>query len=109
MEQQSLEYAVRELTESIHEIKLNTERLVSKLEQVNSNIERLEDSVEDLHTSLSEQDRRLTILEQLVPRNLVQDVALLKQNQATVTKILWLLGGATITTLGDMLMKILGK
>jgi methyl-accepting chemotaxis protein len=109
MELKSLEYAVRELTESIHEIKLNTERLVSKLEQVNSNIERLEDSVEDLHTSLSEQDRRLTILEQMVPRNLVQDVALLKQNQATVTKILWLLGGATITTLGDMLMKVLGK
>ena len=109
MEQQSLEYAVRELTESIHEIKLNTERLVTKLEQVNSNIERLEDSVEDLHTSLSEQDRRLTILEQMVPRNLVQDVAILKQNQATVTKILWLLGGATITTLGDMVMKLLGK
>lgn len=109
MEESNLEYAVRELTESIHEIKLNTERLVAKLEQVNSNIERLEDSVEDLHTSLSEQDRRLTILEQMVPRNLVQDVAILKQNQATVTKILWLLGGATLTTLGDMLMKILGK
>ncbi len=109
MESSNLEYAVRDLTDGIHEIKLNTERLVSKLEQVNNNIERLEDSVEDLHTSLSEQDRRLTILEQMVPRNLVQDVALLKQNQATVTKILWLLGGATITTLGDMLMKILGK
>lgn len=109
MDQQSLEYAVRELTDSIHEIKLNTERLVSKLEQVNSNIERLEDSVEDLHTSLSEQDRRLTILEQLVPRNLVQDVAILKQNQSNVTKILWLLGGATITTLADMLIKLLGK
>ena len=109
MEESNLEYAVRELTESIHEIKLNTERLVTKLEQVNNNIERLEDSVEDLHTSLSEQDRRLTILEQMVPRNLVQDVAILKQNQATVTKILWLLGGATITTLGDMLMKLLGK
>lgn len=109
MEQSNLEYAVRELTESIHEIKLNTERLVAKLEQVNNNIERLEDSVEDLHTSLSEQDRRLTILEQMVPRNLVQDVAILKQNQSTVTKILWLLGGATITTLADMLMKLLGK
>jgi hypothetical protein len=109
MEQSNLEYAVRELTESIHEIKLNTERLVTKLEQVNSNIERLEDSVEDLHTSLSEQDRRLTILEQMVPRNLVQDVAILKQSQASVNKILWLLGGATITTLGDLLMKLLGK
>ena len=109
MDQQSLEYAVRELTDSIHEIKLNTERLVSKLEQVNSNIERLEDSVEDLHTSLSEQDRRLTILEQMVPRNLVQDVAILKQNQSSANRILWLLGGATVATLGDMLIKMITK
>jgi len=109
MEQSNLEYAVRELTESIHEIKLNTERLVAKLEQVNNNIERLEDSVEDLHNSLSEQDRRLTILEQMVPRNLVQDVAILKQNQSTVTKILWLLGGGTLTALGDTLLKMLQK
>lgn len=109
MDQQSLEYAVRELTEGIHEIKLNTERLVTKLEQVNDNIEKLEKSVEDLHASLSEQDRRLTILEQLVPRNLVQDVAILKQNQGTVNKILWLLGGATAATLGDLLMKTLAK
>lgn len=109
MDQQSLEYAVRELTDSIHEIKLNTERLVSKLEQVNSNIERLEDSVEDLHTSISEQDRRLTILEQMVPRNLVQDVAILKQNQSSFNRILWLLGGATVATLGDMLIKMITK
>lgn len=107
MDQQSLEYAVRELTEAIHEIKLNTERLVSKLEQVNSNIERLEDSVEDLHNSLSEQDRRLTILEQMVPRNLVQDVAILKQNQSTFTKILWLVSGGTLTALGNMFLKML--
>jgi septal ring factor EnvC (AmiA/AmiB activator) len=109
MEQTNLEYAVRDLTESIHEIKLNTERLVTKLEQVNDNIKKLERSVEDLHTSLSEQDRRLTILEQMVPRNLVQDVALLKQNQINTSKILWLLGGATLTTLGDMLIKMLTK
>jgi len=109
MDQQSLEYAVRELTDSIHEIKLNTERLVSKLEQVNSNIERLEDSVEDLHTSLSEQDRRLTILEQMVPRNLIQDVAILKQNQGNFSKLLWLIGGATATTLANMIFKLLSN
>jgi methyl-accepting chemotaxis protein len=109
MEQSNLEYAVRELTESIHEIKLNTERLVTKLEQVNDNIEKLERSVEDLHTSLSEQDRRLTKLEQLVPRNLIEDVAVLKQNQSSITKILWLLGGGTLTALGDMLLKMLQK
>ena len=107
MDKESLEYAVRELTESIHEIKLNTERLVSKLEQVNSNIERLEDSVEDLHNSLSEQDRRLTKLEQLVPRNLIEDVAILKQNQSSITKILWLVGGGTATALGNIVLKML--
>jgi septal ring factor EnvC (AmiA/AmiB activator) len=109
MEPSNLEYAVRDLTESIHEIKLNTERLVTKLEQVNDNIEKLERSVEDLHTSLSEQDRRLTKLEQLVPRNLIEDVAILKQNQSSVTKILWLLGGGTLTALGDTLLKMLQK
>jgi septal ring factor EnvC (AmiA/AmiB activator) len=109
MEPSNLEYAVRDLTESIHEIKLNTERLVTKLEQVNDNIEKLERSVEDLHTSLSEQDRRLTKLEQLVPRNLIEDVAILKQNQSSITKILWLLGGGTLTALGDMLLKMLQK
>lgn len=109
MEESNLEYAVRDLTDSIHEIKLNTERLVAKLEQVSDNIEKLEASVEDLHTSLSEQDRRLTKLEQLVPRNLIEDVAILKQNQSTVTKILWLLGGGVLTALGDMLLKALGK
>lgn len=107
MDQQSLEYAVRELTDAIHEIKLNTERLVAKLEQVNNNIERLEDSVEDLHNSLSEQDRRLTKLEQLVPRNLIEDVAILKQNQSSITKILWLVGGGTLTALGNMVLKML--
>ena len=109
MEPTNLEYAVRELTEGIHEIKLNTERLVTKLEQVNDNIEKLEKSVEDLHTSLSEQDRRLTKLEQLVPRNLIEDVAILKQNQGTITKILWLLGGGTITALADMLFNMIQK
>jgi len=109
MDQSGLEYIVRELTESIHEIKLNTERLVTKLEQVNDNIEKLEASVETLHKSLSEQDRRLTKLEQMVPRNLVEDVALLKQNQSNITKILWLLGGGTLTALGDTLLKMLQK
>jgi septal ring factor EnvC (AmiA/AmiB activator) len=109
MEESNLEYAVRELTESIHEIKLNTERLVAKLEQVNNNIERLEDSVEDLHTSLSEQDRRLTKLEQMVPRNLLEDVAILKQTQSMFTRILWLLSGATITTFANMLLKMMEK
>ena len=64
-----LHVVVRKLTEVTHDIKTNTEILVTKLEQVNDNIEKLEASVEDLHMSLSEQDRRLTVLEQMIPPN----------------------------------------
>ena len=109
MEESNLEYAVRELTESIHEIKLNTERLVTKLEQVNDNIEKLEASVEDLHMSLSEQDRRLTVLEQMIPPNLLQDFAIMKQTQGTFTRLLWILGGATLTTFIDMIYHMITK
>jgi DNA polymerase III sliding clamp (beta) subunit (PCNA family) len=109
MEQRDLDHAVKVLSDGIHEIKLNTEILVTKLEQVNSNIQKLESSVEDLHMSLSEQDRRLTILEQAVPKDLIQDVALIKQNQATIGKLLWLLGGATLATVSDMIIKMVTK
>lgn len=99
----------QDITEIIHDIKTNTEILVTKLEQVNTNIEKLEGSVEDLHMSLSEQDRRLTVLEQMVPENLIQEFALLKQSQSTLTKLLWLIGGATITTFVEMVYHTLTK
>lgn len=109
MENNELSSAVRILSEGIHEIKMNTEILVTKLEQVNDNIEKLEASVEDLHMSLSEQDRRLTVLEQMVPQNLLQDIAVIKQTQSAFIKILWLLGGATITTFADMIYHLIAK
>ena len=99
----------QDITEIIHDIKTNTEILVTKLEQVNTNIEKLEGSVEDLHMSLSEQDRRLTVLEQLVPQNLIQEFAVMKQSQSNLTKLLWLIGGATVTTFVDMIYHTLTK
>ena len=104
MSQESdLTNVVRKLSEVTNDIKINTEILVTKLEQVNDNIEKLEASVEDLHMSLSEQDRRLTVLEQMIPSNLLQDFAVMKQTQGTFTRLLWVLGGATMTTFADML------
>ena len=99
----------QDITEVIHDIKTNTEILVTKLEQVNTNIEKLEGSVEDLHMSLSEQDRRLTVLEQLVPQNLIQEFAVMKQSQSNLTKLLWIIGGATVTTFVDMIYHTLTK
>lgn len=109
MENSELVTAVRLLSEGIHEIKTNTEILVTKLEQVNDNIEKLEASVEDLHMSLSEQDRRLTVLEQMIPQNLIQDIAIMKQTQSAFVRILWLLGGATLTTFVDMVYHLITK
>jgi hypothetical protein len=94
---------------AILEIKLNTERLVNKVEQLNDNIERLEASVENLHKSLSAQDRRLTVLEQRVPENLLQDIAIIKQHLSTYSKVLWLLGGATLTSLSHIIKEMLLK
>lgn len=109
MEQSDLNVAVSQLADNIQEIKLNTKIVVTKLEQVNDNIERLEGSVEDLHISLSEQDKRLIIVEQMVPPNLLQDIAILKQNQSTLSKISWLIGGITLTTFADMVFHLLTK
>ena len=94
---------------AILEIKLNTERLVNKVEQLNDNIEKLEASVETLHKSLSAQDRRLTVLEQKVPESLLQDIAVIKQNQSTFAKMLWLLGGVSLTTVAHMIKEVLLK
>lgn len=100
---------LKQLSISIQEIKLNTEILVTKLAQVNDNIERLEASVEDLHMSISEQDRRLTILEQRVPQDLVQDMAVMKQSHGAYTRLLWLVGSATVATFANMLFNLLTK
>lgn len=120
---------VTKLTEVIHKINTNTEILVTKIEQLNNNVEKVEASVEDLHLLFSEQDRRLTVVEQIIPPNLVQDiavlkslsqdvatlkllsqdVAVLKQGQSAHSKLLWLIGGITLTTFADMIFHLLTK
>lgn len=100
------EYA-RDLTESIHKIKVNTERLVTTVELVSNNIEKLEESVKNINNSLGDQERRITILEQLVSRTLPQDIVILKSNQESFAKFLWLIGGATITVFIHTVFKMM--
>lgn len=100
------EYA-RDLTESIHEIKVNTERLVTTVELVSNNIEKLEESVKNINNSLGDQERRITILEQLVSRTLPQDIVILKSNQESFAKFLWLIGGATVTVFVHTIFKMI--
>ncbi len=93
MDQDSL----RELESVMLEIKIGTERINSKLEQLNDTINKLENSISRIDSALSSQEKRLIILEQSVPKNLLEDLALMKNAQASQNKILWLIGGAALS------------
>jgi len=69
---------VIELNQNLNELKINTQTIVIKMEQIYDSIEKLEKTVETISTAVSSQEKRLTVLEQSTPRNLIEDLALLK-------------------------------
>ena len=81
---------VSELNQSLNELKVNTHTIVVKMEQIYDSIEKLEKTVETISTAVSSQEKRLTVLEQLTPKNLIEDLALLKNSQQTYNKLLCL-------------------
>lgn len=95
----------REMTEAINSVKVNTERLVAQMELIYTAVEKLENSLEKMNDSLMQQDRRVTVLEQLVPKNLIEDVALIKAAQASSSKFLWTVAGVALTTFVNMIFR----
>ena len=96
-----------ELNQSLNELKVNTQTIVVKMDQIYDSIEKLEKTVESISTAVSSQEKRLTVLEQGIPKNLIEDMAILKSSQQTHNKILWLVGGGVIASLLDMFFKIM--
>ncbi len=90
-------FEFRELEAVMMEVKLSTERMTAKLEQLGDSIHKLETSIARIDNALSSQERRLIIVEQSIPRDLLQDLALIKNAQAMQTKLIWLVGTAAIT------------
>lgn len=88
---------LRDLETVMMEVKIGTERISSKLEQLSDTIVKLESSISRIDNALSSQEKRLIILEQSVPRNLLEDLALIKNAQGMQTKLIWLIGGAAIS------------
>ena len=78
---------VREL---LTELKISIERMAARVDQTYDRIERLESSIQKVETSVSTQERRLIILEQSVPSNLVSDLALMKDSVDTYKKVVWI-------------------
>lgn len=87
----------RELETVMMEVKIGTERISNKLEQLSDTITKLESSISRIDNALSSQEKRLIILEQGVPKNLLEDLALIKNAQNMQTKLTWLIGGAAIS------------
>lgn len=95
----------KELNESINSVRVNTEKLVTQMDLIYDSIERLENNLEKMNDALSNQERRITILEQSVPKDLLQDIALIKATQAQSSKFLWMVAGIAGTTFVNMLFR----
>jgi len=99
----------KELSVMLTEVKLSTERMTAKLEQTCDSIERLEKSIHRIDNAVSSQERRVIILEERVPTNLLQDMALLKNSQEIQKKIMWAVITALAGTWGKMLLGLLAQ
>lgn len=86
----------KELNETLNELKVNSQTIVIKMDQIQDSMEKLEKTVEVLTQNLGSQEKRITILEQKVPQDLITDIALIKNHQQTNSKVLWTM--VTITT-----------
>jgi parvulin-like peptidyl-prolyl isomerase len=84
---------VREL---LTELKLSVERMSARLDQTYDRIERLETSIQKVEGAVSTQERRVIILEQSMPKDLIADLALMKDSLANYKKFSWIVAGAVV-------------
>ncbi len=104
MEQES---GRKDLEMMVLEIKMGTERVYSKLEQLTSSLNRLEGSFNRMDKKVDDLEKKIIVLDQAIPDDLVEKIALVKAGQETHSKILWLLGGGVITSLGKVLADLI--
>lgn len=104
---QITEESVKQLNESLNELKVNTHTIVVKMEQIYDSIEKLEKTVESISLAVSTQEKRITVIEQAIPRNLIEDLAILKNAQETYNKILWIVAGGVAASLMQSFFKII--
>jgi len=97
----------KELGIMITELKLSTERMSSRLEQTCDSIERLEESIKRVDAAVSSQERRLIVLEESIPDNLLADLALMKDSQETQKKIIWAVIAAIVVTWARQVLSLL--
>ena len=101
--------SVKELGTMLVELKLSTERMASRLEQTCDSIERLEASIVKVDNAVSSQERRVIILEESMPDNLIADLALIKDAQSLQKKIIWGVIAAIVATWARNILTVIGR
>lgn len=101
------EDAINHLNDTLNELKVNTHTICVKMDQIYDSIEKLEKTVETISTAVSTQEKRITILEQGVPKNLIEDLALVKNSQQTYNKLLWIIATGVAAALMQSFFKII--
>ena len=89
---------VSKLQDSITEIKISSANIDQKLDQMKEDFARVEVSIAKLLDTTAQQEVRLTLLEekqiaiqQNIPQNLNEDMAIMKSTIANYQKFLWIL------------------
>jgi hypothetical protein len=99
----------KDLEMMVIEIKLGTERLISKLDQLNSGVSRLETSLCKMDKTVEELEKKVLVLEQTTPPELHKELALIKNSQETHAKFMWLLGGGIISVMVKIFTDLISK
>lgn len=99
--------AAKELNDTLNELKVNSNTMVIKMDQIHDSMEKLEKTVEFLTQNLSTQEKRITILEQKVPQDLITDIALLKKSQESSSKVLWTMVTITMGLIVQAIYKMI--
>ena len=99
--------AIIYLNDTLNELKVNTHTICVKMDQIYVSIEKLEKTVETISTAVSTQEKRITILEQGIPKNLIEDLALVKNSQQTYNKLLWIIATGVAAALMQSFFKII--
>lgn len=97
---------VREL---LTELKISVERMSSRVDQTYDRMERLESSLQKMESAMSSQERRVIILEQSLPANLISDLALIKDSLANYKKFSWIVAGAVVASWINEILGLLHK
>ncbi len=101
------EESIKEINDSLNQLKVNTHTIVVKMDQIYDSIEKLEKTVEAISQVVSSQEKRLTVLEQGVPKNLIEDLVILKSSQQTYNKLLWIIATGVAAALMQSFFKII--